>query len=51
MATTLGNTVKWQIASSAINGITRGVEQAYGYTKALDTSLNNIQIVTGKSAD
>lgn len=51
MATTLGNTLKWNIASNAINGMTRSVEQAWGYVKSLDTSLNNISIVTGKSAD
>jgi hypothetical protein len=51
MSTTLVNTVKWNAASSAINGITRSVEQAWGYVKSLDTSINNIRIVTGKSAD
>lgn len=51
MATTLGNTIKWNLASGAVNTLTRSLEQAWGYTKALDTSLNNIRIVTGKSAD
>ncbi len=51
MAKTLTNTVKWNIASGAINSMSRAVEQAWGYTKALDTSLNNIRIVTGKSAE
>lgn len=51
MATTLANTVKWNAASSAVNGLTRSVEQAWGYVKSLDTSLNDIRIVTGKSAD
>ena len=51
MATTLANTVKWNAASAAVNGLTRSVEQAWGYVKSLDTSLNNIRIVTGKSAD
>ena len=51
MATTLGNTVKWNLASGAVNSLTRSVQQAWGYVKNLDTSLNNIQIVTGKSAD
>ena len=31
--------------------MTRSVQQAWGYVKSLDTSLNNISIVTGKSAD
>ena len=51
MATTLANTVKWNVASGAVNAVTRSVQQAWGYVKALDTSLNDIRIVTGKSAD
>lgn len=51
MGTTLMNTVKWNIASSAINSISGSIQQAYGYVKSLDTSLNDIRIVTGKSAD
>ena len=51
MATTLANTVKWNASSAAVNGLTRSVEQAWGYVKSLDTSLNDIRIVTGKSAD
>ena len=51
MATTLTNTIKWNAASAAVNGLTRSVEQAWGYVKSLDTSLNNIRIVTGKSSD
>lgn len=48
---TLTNTVKWNLASGAINTVSRSIEQAWGYTKSLDTSLNNIRIVTGKSAE
>lgn len=51
MATTLGNTLKWNIASTAINGMTRSIDQAWGYVKSLDGSLNDIRIVTGKSSD
>jgi hypothetical protein len=51
MATTLANTIKWNAASSVVNGFSRSVEQAWGYVKALDTSLNDIIIVTGKSSD
>lgn len=51
MATTLTNTIKWNVASGAVNNMSRAVEQAWGYTKSLDTSLNNIRIVTGKSAE
>lgn len=44
-------TFSWSIYSSVINNISNGVQQAYGYVKALDSSLNDIRIVTGKSAD
>lgn len=51
MATTMANTVKWGAASSVMNSFTGSVQQAYGYVKNLDTSLNDIRIVTGKSAE
>ena len=51
MATTLSNTIKWNAASTIVNGLTRSVQQAWGYVKSLDTSLNDIRVVTGKSAD
>lgn len=51
MATTLGNTIKWSIASGAIRMVTGGIRDAWNYTVKLDTSLNDIRIVTGKSAD
>ena len=51
MAETMGNTIKWGIASSIMNGFTRSVQNAYGYVKKLDTSLNNIMLVTDKSAE
>ena len=51
MATTLANTVKWNVASTAVNTLTRSVQQAWGFVKNLDTSLNDIRIVTGKSSD
>ena len=51
MGETFFNTVKWSIASSAVNTFTGAVQQAYGYVQHLDTSLNDIRIVTGKSAD
>lgn len=50
MMKTLTNTVKWSISSAAINTFSRSVQEAYGYVKALDGSLNDIQIVTQKSA-
>lgn len=51
MGETLSNTIKWNLASSAINKITGAAQEAFGYVKNLDTSLNNIQIVTNKSAE
>ena len=51
MAVTMANTVRWGITSSIMNSFTGAVQQAYGYVKNLDSSLNDIRIVTGKSAD
>lgn len=51
MATTMANTIKWGVASSVMNSFTGSVQQAYGYVKNLDSSLNDIRIVTGYSAD
>lgn len=51
MATTMANTIKWGAASSVMNSFTGTVRRAYGYVKSLDGSLNDIRIVTGKSAD
>lgn len=47
---TMANTIRWKVTSSLVNSFTGAIQQAWGYTKALDTSLNNIRIVTGKSA-
>ena len=51
MATTMANTVRWGITSSIFNAITTSISNAYTYAKKLDTSLNDIRIVTDKSAD
>ena len=51
MAETMSNTVRWTIASGALNAVTGSIQKAYSFTKQLDTSLNDIRIVTGKSAD
>lgn len=50
MGTTLMNTIKWSVASNAINTVTGSVQKAWNFTKQLDESLNNIMIVTDKSA-
>ena len=48
---TMFNTAKWGLASSVFNNMTSSIQQAWNYTKGLDTSLNDIMIVTTKSAD
>lgn len=51
IGTTLKNTLKWSISSSLIKNFAGAFQQAYGYVQHLDSSLNDIRIVTGKSAD
>lgn len=51
MATTFKNTVRYGIASSVFNRMTGEIQKAYSYSRDLDESLNNIRIVTDKSAD
>lgn len=51
MADTFASTVKWNVASSAMNALQRSVQAAYNYVVKLDSSLNDIRVVTGKSAD
>lgn len=48
---TMKNTMRWQITSSVLNGFVGSLQTAYGYAKNLDRSLNEIRIVSGKSAD
>jgi hypothetical protein len=47
MATTLKNTVKWELSSSAVHGLESALSGAVSYAKNLNTSLTNIRIVTG----
>ena len=51
LANTFMNTVRWQLTSQAIMAVTGAISETVNYAKELDTSLNNIRIVTGKSAD
>ena len=51
MALTFANTVRFSIASSVFQNITGSIQKAWDYSIKLDTSLNDIRIVTGKSAD
>lgn len=48
---TLYRNLEWMLAGNLINTITGVFQKAYGFTKNLDSSLNDIRIVTGKSAD
>ena len=51
MSKTFINTIRWSIASTAINKVTGSIQKAYSFSKQLDESLNDIRIVTGKSAE
>lgn len=51
MAQTMANTVRFGISSSVFNRITNEIQRAYDYSIKLDTSLNDIRIVSNKSAD
>ena len=46
---TMGNTVRWGITASIFQEIQNSLYRAVDYVKELDTSLNNIRIVTGAS--
>lgn len=48
---TMKNTMRWQLTSSVLHGFVGTLEQAYGYSKDLNRSLNEIRIVSEKSAD
>lgn len=50
-ATTFKNTVRYGISSSIFNRFTGSIQSAYNYTKLLDSSLNDIRIVSNKSAE
>lgn len=51
LATSMANTVKWGLTSGVFNTLTNSVQQAWNYSLKLDSSLNDIRIVTGNSAD
>lgn len=48
---TMKNTMRWQLTSSVLHGFVGSLEQVYGYSKNLDRSLNEIRIVSEKSAE
>lgn len=49
--TSIAHSAKYQLASSMIYGTINAFSKTLDYAKELDTSLNNIRIVTGKNAD
>lgn len=49
--TTLKNTIRWQISSSALHAFMGTIQSAYGYAKDLNESLNHIRIVTGHNIE
>ena len=51
IGTTLANTVKWNIASTAVNAFSNSISSAFNYVKVLDASLTDIRIVTGQSRE
>lgn len=51
IGSTMTNSIKWGITSRVVNSLANSLQGAWNYTKALDTSLNDIRIVTGKSAE
>ena len=51
MAESMANTVRWKVTTGALNTVTGALQKSYTYAKKLDTSLNNIRIVTGKSSE
>lgn len=51
MKITLLNSARWTIASSAIKGVQTAISSAYNYAQDLNSSLTDIRIVSGKSAD
>lgn len=48
---TMKNTMRWQLTSSVLHGFVGSLKQAYGYSKNLNRSLNEIRIVSEKSAE
>lgn len=48
---TFVNTVRWQVTATAVQSVTTAISETIAYAAELDKSLNNIQIVTGKSSE
>ena len=50
LKTTFLNTVKWSISSGLLNMFSGSIQKAWNFAQDLDSSLNNIRIVTEKSS-
>jgi hypothetical protein len=48
---TFGNTVRWGITASIFETMSNNLSRSVEFVKDLDTSLNNIQIVSGQSSE
>lgn len=51
MGKTLLNSFKYTLSYGTLNLLSSSIQNAFQYSKALDSSLNDIRIVTDKSAD
>lgn len=51
MGETMANTIRWGVASSAMNAFTGETQKAFNFVKNLDKSLTDIRIVSGQSAE
>jgi hypothetical protein len=51
LGATFMNTLRYQLSSSVIMAFTQGIGEAVDYVKELNTSLNNIRIVTSYGSE
>ena len=51
MADTMAKTIRWGIASRVMNNMAGSIQKAWDFSVKLDKSLNDIRIVTDKSAN
>ena len=51
LSKSLFNTIKYTVFNAILNKISSTIQTSYNYVKNLDGALNDIRIVTGKSAD
>lgn len=51
MLVTFKNNARWMASSAVLNGITQSLSSAYSYAQNLNSSLNDIRIVTGYNID